>query len=187
MPRVIEEEYILWQLKNNRKKNNELQFKGFKADDTPKNKQQLLLSLTIYVRQASYILLRISNDERVVYTDTETLILTLLNHLLGWYETLVQHTAIISNDERQLYNDTKILMVRLQSYSLDSYVTHVLHTSRISNDERVLYNDTETLMVRILSHLLGSYVTDDLHTARISNDDRVLYNDTETLMVRLLI
>ena len=45
----------------------------------------------------------ISNDERVLYNDTETLIVRLLSHLLGSYVTHVLHTAWISNDERVLY------------------------------------------------------------------------------------
>ena len=97
--------------------------------------------------------------KRVLYNDTETLMVRLQSHLLGSYVTDDLHTARISNDERVLYNDTETLMVRLLSHLLGSYVTHVLHTARISNDDRVLYNDTEALIVRLLSHLLGSYVT----------------------------
>ena len=69
---------------------------------------------------------RINNDERVLYNDTETLMVRLLSHLLGSYVTHVLHTARISNDERVLYNDTETLMVRLLSHLLGSYVTHVL-------------------------------------------------------------
>ena len=49
---------------------------------------------------------RISNDDRVLYNDTETLMVRLLSHLLGSYVTddLYLHTARISNDERVLYN-----------------------------------------------------------------------------------
>ena len=47
----------------------------------------------------------ISNDERVLYNDTETLTVRLLSHLLGSYETHVLQIATISNDERVLYND----------------------------------------------------------------------------------
>ena len=46
---------------------------------------------------------RISNDERVLYNDTETLMVRLLSHLLGSYVTDVLHTAWISNDEGVLY------------------------------------------------------------------------------------
>ena len=48
---------------------------------------------------------RISNDERVLYNDTQTLMVRLLSYLLGSYVTDVPHTARISNDERVLYND----------------------------------------------------------------------------------
>ena len=40
---------------------------------------------------------RISNDERVLYNDTETMTVRLLSHLLGLYVTHVLHTAWISN------------------------------------------------------------------------------------------
>ena len=52
---------------------------------------------------------RISNDERVLYNDTETLIVRLLSHLLGSYVTHVLHTARISNDDRVLNNDTQTI------------------------------------------------------------------------------
>ena len=45
---------------------------------------------------------RIRYDERVLYTDTETLIVRLPSHLLGSYVTHVLHTGRISNDERVL-------------------------------------------------------------------------------------
>ena len=45
---------------------------------------------------------RISNDERVLYNDTETLMVRLLSHLLGSYVTDVPHTARISNNETVL-------------------------------------------------------------------------------------
>ena len=73
---------------------------------------------------------RISNDERVLYNGTETLMGRLLSHLLGSYVTDDLHTARINNDERVLYNDTETLMGRLPSHLLGSYVTHVPHTSR---------------------------------------------------------
>ena len=76
--------------------------------------------------------------KRVLYNDTETLMVRLQSHLLGSYVTHVLHTARISNDERVLYNDTETLMVRLLSHLLGSYVTHVLQIARTSNDERVL-------------------------------------------------
>ena len=76
---------------------------------------------------------RISNDERVLYNDTETLMGMLLSHLLGSYVIDDLHTARISNDERVLYNDTETLKVRLLSHVLGSYVTHVLHTATINN------------------------------------------------------
>ena len=82
---------------------------------------------------------RISNDKRVLYNDTEKLMVRLLSHLLGSYVRHVLHTTRISNDKRVLYN--------------------VLHTAWVSNDERVLSNDMKTLMVRLPKHLLGSYVT----------------------------
>ena len=44
--------------------------------------------------------------KRVLYNDTETLMVRLQSHLLGSYETDDLHTAWISNDERVLYNDT---------------------------------------------------------------------------------
>ena len=47
---------------------------------------------------------RISNDDRVLYNDTETLMVRLLSHLLGSYVTHVLQTARINNDERVLYN-----------------------------------------------------------------------------------
>ena len=47
---------------------------------------------------------RISNDGRVLYNDTETLMVRLRSHLLGSYVTHVLHTAWISNDGRVLYN-----------------------------------------------------------------------------------
>ena len=56
------------------------------------------------MRLAYYILLRISNDERVLYNDTETLTARLLSHLLGSYVTHVLQIARISNNERVLYN-----------------------------------------------------------------------------------
>ena len=60
---------------------------------------------------------RISNDERVLYNDTGTLMVTwLLSHLLGSDVTHVLQPARISNDERVLYNDTETLMVRLLSH-----------------------------------------------------------------------
>ena len=73
---------------------------------------------------------RISNDERVLYNNTETLIVRLLSHLLGSYVTNVPHTARISNNETVLYNDTETIIVRVNilNYLLVSYVTHVLHT-----------------------------------------------------------
>ena len=73
----------------------------------------------------SYILLRISNDERVLCNDTEKLIVRLLSHLLGSYVSHVLHTARISNDETVLYNDTETIIVRVNilSYLLVSYVT----------------------------------------------------------------
>ena len=52
-------------------------------------------------------IVRISNDERLVYNDTETLMVRLLSHLLGSYMTHVLHTSRISNDARVLYNDKK--------------------------------------------------------------------------------
>ena len=67
--------------------------------------------------------------KRVLYNDTETLMVRLQSHLLGSYVTDDLHTARISNDERVLYNDTEALMVRLLSYLLGSYVTQVLHTA----------------------------------------------------------
>ena len=67
----------------------------------------------------------ISNDERVLYNDTETLMVRLLSHLIGSYMAHFLHTAWISNDERVLYNDIETLMVRQLSYLLGSYVTHV--------------------------------------------------------------
>ena len=72
---------------------------------------------------------RISNDERELYNDTETLMVRLLSHLLGSYVTHDLHTARISNDERVLYNDTETIIVRVNilHYLLVSYVTHVLH------------------------------------------------------------
>ena len=73
----------------------------------------------------------ISNDERVLYNDTETLMVRLLSHLLGSYVTHVLHTAWISNDERVLYNDTETLVVRLPSHLLGLYMAHVLHTLKI--------------------------------------------------------
>ena len=102
---------------------------------------------------------RISNDERVLYNDTETQMGRLLSNLLGSYVTHVLRTARISNDDRVLYNDTETLMVRLLSHLPGSYVTDVLHTAWISNDETVLYNDTETIIVtvNIISYLLVSY------------------------------
>ena len=78
--------------------------------------------------------------KRVLYNDTETLMVRLQSHLLGSYVTDDLHTARISNDERVLYNDTETLMVRLLSHSLGSFVTRVLQIARISNNERVLYN-----------------------------------------------
>ena len=68
--------------------------------------------------------------KRVLYNDTETLMVRLQSHLLGSYVTDDLHTARISNDERVLYNDTETLMGRLPSHLLGSYVTHVPHTSR---------------------------------------------------------
>ena len=56
---------------------------------------------------ASFLLLRISNDERVLYNDTETLMVRLLSYLLGSCVANVLHTAWISNDDRVLYNDTE--------------------------------------------------------------------------------
>ena len=48
---------------------------------------------------------RISNDERVLYNDTETIIVrvNILRYLLVLYVTHVRHTAWISNDERVLH------------------------------------------------------------------------------------
>ena len=69
---------------------------------------------------------RISNDDRVLYNDTEKLMVRLLSHLLGSYVRHVLHTTRISNDKRVLYNDMKTLMVRLPKHLLGSYVTHVL-------------------------------------------------------------
>ena len=83
----------------------------------------------------------ISNDERVLYNDTETQMGRLPSHLLGSYVTHVLHTARIGNDERVLYNDTETLKVRLLSHLIGSYVTDVLHTARISNGERVLFKE----------------------------------------------
>ena len=53
---------------------------------------------------ASYILLRISNDDRVLYNYTETLMARLVSDLLGSYVTHVLQIAKTSNDERVLYN-----------------------------------------------------------------------------------
>ena len=53
---------------------------------------------------------RISSNERVLYNDTQKLLVRLLSHLLGSYETHVLHTARISN--------TETLMVRLLSHLL---------------------------------------------------------------------
>ena len=50
---------------------------------------------------------RISNDERVLYNETETQMGRLPSHLLGSYVTHLLHTARIGNDERVLYNDKK--------------------------------------------------------------------------------
>ena len=50
---------------------------------------------------------RISNDDRLLYNDTETLMGRLPSHLLGSYVTHVLHTARISYDERVLYDDTE--------------------------------------------------------------------------------
>ena len=75
--------------------------------------------------------------KRVLYNDTETLMVRLQSHLLGSYVTDDLHTARISNDERVLYNDTETLMVRLLSRLLGSYVTHDLHAAITGNDERV--------------------------------------------------
>ena len=63
---------------------------------------------------------RISNDDRVLYNDTETLMVRLLSHLLGLYVTHVLHTSRISNDDRVLYNDTGTLMARLLRHLLGS-------------------------------------------------------------------
>ena len=73
---------------------------------------------------------RISKDERVLYNDTETLMVRLQSHLPGSYVTDALHTAWISNDETVLYNDTETIIVRVNiiNYLLVSYVTHVLHT-----------------------------------------------------------
>ena len=49
----------------------------------------------------------ISNDDRLLYNDTETLMVRLPSHLLGSYVPHVLHTARISNDERLLYDDTE--------------------------------------------------------------------------------
>ena len=68
--------------------------------------------------------------KRVLYNDTETLMVRLQSHLLGSYVTDDLHTARISDDERVLYNGTETLMGRLPSHLLGSYVTHVPHTSR---------------------------------------------------------
>ena len=46
----------------------------------------------------------ISNDERVLYNDTETLMVRLLSHSLGSFVTHVLQIARISNNERVLYN-----------------------------------------------------------------------------------
>ena len=73
----------------------------------------------------------ISNDERVLYNDTETLMVRLLSHLIGSYMAHFLHTAWISNDERVLYNDTETLVVRLPSHLLGLYMAHVLHTLKI--------------------------------------------------------
>ena len=40
---------------------------------------------------------RISNDDRVLYNDTETLMVRLLSHLMGSYVSHDVHTAWISN------------------------------------------------------------------------------------------
>ena len=68
--------------------------------------------------------------KRVLYNDTETLMVRLQSHLLGSYVTNDLHTARINNDERVLYNGTETLMGRLPSHLLGPYVTHVPHTSR---------------------------------------------------------
>ena len=59
----------------------------------------------------------ISNDERVLYNDIETLMGRLLSHLLGSYVTHVLHTARISNDDRVLYNDTETLIKDTKSFT----------------------------------------------------------------------
>ena len=90
---------------------------------------------------------RISNDERVLYNDTEALMVKL-------------HTARISNDETVLYNDTETLIVTVNiiSYLLVSYVTHVLHTvGSAMMKEYCMYNDMRTLiktLLRLLTVLL---------------------------------
>ena len=43
--------------------------------------------------------------KRVLYNDTETLMVRLQSHLLGSYVTDDLHTARISNNETVLYND----------------------------------------------------------------------------------
>ena len=40
---------------------------------------------------------RISNDDRVLYNDTETLMVRVLSHLMGSYVSHDVHTAWISN------------------------------------------------------------------------------------------
>ena len=99
---------------------------------------------------------RISNDDRVLYNDTETLMVRLLSHLLGSYVTDDLHTARISNDETVLYNDTEtiIVTVNIISYLLVSYVTHVLHTvGSAMTKEYCMYNDMRTLIKTLLSLL----------------------------------
>ena len=44
---------------------------------------------------------RINNDERVLYNDTETLMVRLLRHLLGSYVTHVLHTAWIKKKKKK--------------------------------------------------------------------------------------
>ena len=70
---------------------------------------------------------RISNDERVLYNDTGTMMVRLLSYLLGSYVTHMLHTARISNDERVLYNGTETLMIRL--------ISHLLGSSRTAEGE----------------------------------------------------
>ena len=98
---------------------------------------------------------RISNDERVLYNDTETLIKATKSFTRFICDTRSTYiTTWTSNDDRVLYNDTETMILRfniLLSYLLDSYVTQVLHTARISNDQsHCMYNDMKTLIKTLL-------------------------------------